>query len=225
MGRKLLCQNDLIEAIKFHNSTELKVFYNLLYFYKEQQLYREPNYVVEEVEIDIYKLSNYLGKKNLTKNELKEIIVSIPKGIYSKDQLSYISVFEYIYCEGVFIYYKVTESFRPYINDVIQNFTVLELKNMAELSSVYSIRMFEFISKNKNLGIYLMPINDFRDYFQVPDSYQISVITERILEYGTNEINSKTQFNVKYEKVKTRGKVSHIRFIMKENKEGIDELQ
>ena len=143
--------------------------------------------------------------KNITNKEKSEALENISK----------IGMFKLEY-DGI----EVTAIAYPkYMYNNLEQFIILDKTEMLSFSSKYAAMLCLFARQYYQLGIYLMPINDFRDYFQVPDSYQISVITERILEYGTNEINSKTQFNVKYEKVKTRGKVSHIRFIMKENKE------
>lgn len=213
-GRKLICQNDLIDNFKKYKPIELKVFYNMLYCYKEQVNYNPDLTDEEETYMEIDKLNGYLGKKHLSDAEIRNIILNIPKGVYSKDKKGYISAFELIkydeeYEEFVF---KLTDTFKPLVDDVIKKFTVLELKYMANLSSSYSLRMFEFISKNKNLKEYKMPIEEFKRYFEIPKSYQMCVIEKRILKYCENDINSNTNLKVKIEKVKKQNKVTHILF-------------
>lgn len=214
-SRKLICKNDLIDSTKKYNPIQLRIFYNMLYCYKEQELYKKD--LVEDenvVHMELSALENYLGKKHFVEKELIDIIQGIPKGIYSKDSFSYISVFDFIkydseYYEFVF---KLNDGFKPFVDEIINNFTVLELKGLSELNSSYSQRMFEFVSKNKNIKDYTMKIDDFKKYFEIPDSYAMSDIDRRILKKCSEDINKKTNFNLRIEKIKKRNKVTHIIF-------------
>lgn len=214
--RKLICKNDLIDMIKKYKPIELRVFYNMLYCAKEQRNFSVDFKDEEIVYMNLNKLNSYIGKKHFTEEELFKIIQGIPKGVFSKNGLNYISVFDFITCneEGE-IEFRLNSSFRPMIDDVIKNFTVLELKDLSTLNSIYSQRLFEFTSKNNNLIHYLMPINDFRTYFQVPKSYSMCNIDQRIIEPMLKEINEKTDFTVSIRKIKKRNRVTHIKFTFK----------
>lgn len=217
--RKLICQNDLIDSIKRYAPIELKVFYNMLYCYKDQFNYKPDLQDEECTYMEIYKLNGYLGKKNLSQKEIIDIIVNLPKGINSKDKKKYISVFESIVYdeEEDEIVYKITDTFKPFVDDVIKKFTVLELKSLSNLSSSYSLRMFEFISKNKGLDFYKMPIEDFRKYFKIPKTYTMCNIDQRVVNPCIIDINTKTNLKVKIEKVKSKNRVTHILFKFKED--------
>lgn len=211
-NRKLICQNDLIDTRKKHNPTELKVFYNMLYCYKEQMAYTNPD--EEVISMDVSKLANYLGKKHLTENDLIDIIQNVPKGVYSKDGKTYLSAFDYLYYdeEEEAFKFEVEEKFKSYVDDVIKSFTIIELGSLSNLKSTYSQRMFEFVSKNKNIGVYLMPINEFKEYFNIPRSYAMCNIDQRILQPAKRDIDNNTNLTFNYTKVKKKNKVTHIRF-------------
>ena len=97
-------------------------------------------------------------------------------------------------------------------NNFKENFTFLDIKEISKLKSVYSHILYEFASKNKELRYYLMPIDEFKKYFQVPKKYSMSNIDQRILDPIVKEVNEKTRFNIKITKVKKHNIVTHIRF-------------
>lgn len=216
--RNLICKNDLIDATKKCSSTQLNIFYNLLYLSKEQKAF-DPDLKESEVTyVSVEKLEQRLDcRKHLTKKELIGVVSGIPKGIYSKDKQEYIAVFSFIrYDEECRDFsFKITEDIKPYLYDVMEKFTVLELKSLALLESNYAKRMYEFGSKCKNMGTYLMPILDFREYFKVPKTYNIGSIDARILNPSINAVNEIAQFTIKAEKVKARNRVTHIKFKFK----------
>jgi len=214
--RKLICKNDLVDMVKKYKPIELRVFYNMLYCAKEQRNFSVDFKDEEVIYMNLNKLNGYIGKKHFTEEELFKIIQGIPKGVFSKNGLNYISVFDFITCnEDGEIEFRLNSSFRPMIDDVIKNFTVLELKDLSTLNSTYSQRLFEFTSKNKNLKFYKMPIDEFRTYFQIPKGYSMGNIDQRVINPMIGEINKKTNFTVSIKKIKKRNRVTHIMFTFK----------
>lgn len=209
----MICQNDLIDATKQYTTIELKIFYNMLYCCKAQS-YSVDYGECEETYMSLSKLNNYIGEKHFTNSEIIAIISRIPKGIYFNNGLKYVSVFDYIEYdpENLELEFKVSDLFRPFIDNIIEQFTVLELKELSNLNSIYSQRLFEFASKNKNLGKYLMPIDQFKEYFKVPKSYSMCNIDQSIIGVAVNEVNLKTDFNISISKRKNKNKITHIDF-------------
>lgn len=221
MNRKLICSNEVIDYVKKYSPIELKMFYNMLYCYKEQKLYKNKNIEDDEIVcIELYDLKNYLGYKHLATTDVKALIFNMPKSIYSKDGCTYISIFDFIQYDIYTneIRYKICDSFKPYLNDVISDFTVLELGELASLRSKYSQRLFEFASKNKNLASYLMKIDEFKDYFQIPSTYAMGNIDQKILIPMVKDVNDNTSINIEISKMKNKNKITHILFKFKMKK-------
>ena len=216
--RNFICQNDLIDATKNYKGIELKAFYNMLYCAKEQTMYTIGFKDEEVTYMDADKITGFLGNKHFTRNDLINIITKIPKGIYSKNGKSYIAVFSFIsFNEDTNEFeFKINADFKPYINDIISNFTILELKRLSAINGVYSQRLYEFISKNKGLKISTMKIEDFKEYFHIPKSYSMCNIDQRVLTPALKEINSVTDFKVVIKKLKESNRVTHIRFYIQQ---------
>lgn len=220
--RNLMCSNELIENVKKHNSVELKVFYNLLYAYKTAT-FRHSTFLEEEEEDDVeieypvYQIQDYLGKKHLSLRDIKQIILDMPKIIYNKDKLGFISVFDTLNFEedtGI-IRFTLANTFKHHVGDLLQNFTMLELSQLSNLSSVYSQRLFEFISKNRNIGTYKMPVDEFKNFFDISPTYTMGNIGQKILDPAIRDINDLTDFNVSVKKIKVGNKITHFLFAIK----------
>lgn len=215
--RVLHCSNDLIEAYKLYSPIELRAFYNLLYLYKFKD--KNPdNEGIDLFEIDINNIASYLGRKHLSNSEIKDFIFSLPTQINFKNKIGFVSVFKVLYYdeEDECIKYEINERLLPYISEVKEKFTILELEVLAMLNSKYSQRMYEFICKNKALGFYPMRIEDFKEYFYVPDNYRMSEIDKRILNPVLKDINRNTKYELTINKRKNKNRVTHLEFIIKE---------
>lgn len=215
--RVLHCSNDLVEAYKLYSPIQLRAFYNLLYLYKYKDL-NPDNEGIELFDISISNIASYLGKKHLSLPEIKEFIYTLPTQINFKNKIGFVSVFKVIYYdeEEDCIKYEINERLLPYISDVKDRFTILELEALAELNSKYSQRLYEFICKNKALKFYTMNIDEFRSFFYVPEDYRMCDIDARILKPMIKDINKNTKFEIEIKKTKKRNIVTHLEFIIKE---------
>lgn len=225
--RTLICANDLIDANKDYSAIELRAFYNMIYTFKQQCLFNKFE-EDDTVYMPLQTLSKYLGKKNLTTSEIRNLISNMPNRIFFNNGLGFVSAFDFIsYDENEMEFqYKLTDSIKPFVDHIINNFidkgkgnfSVLELEYFEELNSRYSQRMYEFICKNKNLKTYLMRIEDFKNYFDVPSNYKMCNIDDRVLKPVLKDINKNTNFELEINKKKKRNRVTHLEFIIKEKK-------
>lgn len=226
--RHLICDNEIIEFKKKHNPLQLRVFYNLLYAYKDaefKQGYDEEK--IEEIEVDLEYLKICYDSKKASVSKAIELIQTIPKGVFSKDNKKYISTFGKIEFDEEYMCFKftITDEFKPLldktskssIEGTIKRFTVLELKEFSFLTSKYSQRTYELICKYRKLeNNYTMPIDKFKKFYDIPKSYAMSDIDKRIIKVSEKEINDFTKYELTINKVKNKNKVTHMEFIIKE---------
>lgn len=215
--KNLLCPNDLIDSSKKHSILELKIFYTMIYKAKMESKAMQIE-VDDEIDLYIGDLMKDINTKHLSKVDMANIIVDIPKGIYFDNLKGYVSAFETIHYDDLeqIITFQLCKSFAEYVEDITNKFTVLELVAFSKLRSSYSQRMFEFASKNKNLPAYKMPINDFKKYFKVPVNYNMCNIDQRILNQASEELEKSTSLRVKHKKIKVANRVTHILFEISE---------
>ncbi|HDX6325288.1 TPA: replication initiation protein [Campylobacter fetus subsp. venerealis] len=108
----------------------------------------------------------------------------------------------------------VNPRFAYLINDLTKHFTSFELKEFIGLSGKYSKTLYRLLKQFRNTGkctIYSKKWDEFREYMDIPESYQIRNIDQRILKPSIKELsaerdlfnNKKPIFeNLTYKKIK-----------------------
>ena len=104
--------------------------------------------------------------------------------------------------------------FEHLINKLTGNFTKLELEEFTELKSSYSKTAYRLLKQYRKTGYAIFEIDKFLELFCVPNTYQMSDISKRVLKPTENEL-SKYFKNFKINKIsKGKGrKITHIEFI------------
>lgn len=98
------------------------------------------------------------------------------------------------------------EDILPYLTELSANFTKYRLHEVAELSSVHAIRLYELIVMWTNQYQYskVLDLHDFKEIMGVADKYKkFSQLRERVIDKAIEEINEKTNYtvSVSYKKV------------------------
>lgn len=213
----LLCNNSIVDALKDYNLDELKLFYNLLYLYMEESIFKNDS-IIDEIRMGEYQIKDIFKKHKIKYDGMINFIENLPTQIkfINKDGLKakYISVFEYIeynYEEEELII-LFTESIKPYLDNIIGNFSKIDLYELQLLRKRYSQRVYELYCRYKNQKKYMMKIEVFKKYFNIPESYSMSEIERTILKSSKEEINKKLNKNINYSKIKKGRNITHIMF-------------
>lgn len=225
MDKKLLCGNEVVESIKKHSLIELKLFYNMIYYYKAQEQFGEydEDYNGEENYIPLDKLKMILGKK-LSEGMIIDLIEGLPREIklkrYAGCKTGFISIYSYVFYDAFqqCLIYKLNEDFIDLIGEAISHFTELELNEFATLRSTYSQRLYELYKQYAGAdgkigqGNYNMPRKYFYDYFNVSEETNISEVIRIGIDKGIEELKNKCNYYIEYEKKKKGNKITHIHF-------------
>jgi hypothetical protein len=195
-----------------------------------------------------------LFKKNATYKDIKEHIQKVPYEAMFKTNIDSFGVKRnYLLDVKIALFKKVefddknkTITFEPaeYMLDYIEalkSFARIDIKEMKELtSSNYAMRAYEFICQNNYLDknnkklvsdeVRKVKIDDFRRYFEVPDTYLLSNIDQKVFKPIKRLINKHTKYDiVEIKKFKLNSsdkkKVSHIRIDVKYKEEYLKELK
>lgn len=110
----------------------------------------------------------------------------------------------------------------------LQQYTKYRLKNISNLNSEYSIRVYELLKQYEKLKIRKMDIDKFKnsiglDKDQYPRFYDLK---KYVLLVTQKELKEKTDISFDFEKIKTGRKVTGIKFYITKNKEDklLDEM-
>ena len=108
----------------------------------------------------------------------------------------------------------------PYLSFFQEQFTQYRLAEIKSLKSVYSIRLYELLSQYKSKGVRWMLVDDFREMFELKDSYpKFADLKRWVIMASVKELNQKSNFDVSVEWEKKGRSVHKIWFYFTEKKQ------
>ena len=102
----------------------------------------------------------------------------------------------------------------PYISSLQKNFTSYRLKNIARLTSVYSIRLYEMLLQWQSIGKVTFEMTSFRESLGIKkDEYKRMFNFKRdVLNMAISQINDHTDINCYCEDIKKGRKITGFKF-------------
>lgn len=119
------------------------------------------------------------------------------------------------------VYMRFTSDVVPLITRLESHFTSYEIAEVANLTSIYAIRLYELIIQWRDNGVtQRYKIDDLRQKLGVePEQYKtMSNLKAKVLDRAINQINKHTDITVKYEQHKTGRTITAMSFIFKVKK-------
>ncbi|MEQ1965867.1 replication initiation protein [Xenorhabdus nematophila] len=111
-----------------------------------------------------------------------------------------------------------SDSVLPYLTMLQGSFTKILLKNVSSLTSAYSIRLYELLIQRFDFQNRYMPLDEFRIILGIGDKYpQFRALNQWVIKPAVDELNEKTNLDVKVDTVKQGRKVVGLHFHFKEN--------
>lgn len=230
-GEKIILKNKLITSRKFNlNVFDAKVLYSLMQKYL-YEVFNNRNYsrIINVKTSDLKKITN---KKNF--DELINSIRNMEKSVtiefdIEKEAYESIAIVTGVKCEKEYtsfvLNYDVCKSLEQITDEknkkTMKEFGIINMIEINKLKSCYTIKAYEICCRYKNQKEFLIKIDDFKEYFEVPKSYENRHLGIKIINIIEKEINEKTNFSLKIKTIKDLNdfkKISHYKFIIEENK-------
>ena len=104
------------------------------------------------------------------------------------------------------------------INDIENQFTRFELEIFTNLNSYYAKTMFRLLKQFKSTGFYKVKIDDFKILMDTPDSYNMSRVSQRVLDPIVKELSPLYEY-LHITKIKNGKTVTHLEFNFKEKED------
>lgn len=244
----LLINNHIVESKKLHNAKQLDIFYKILFLFRKQLIkkvydehgynigttmsfdealveYVEYNerYSIEELTIDLDEFKRSVFNYRISTENIFKLFNSMPDKIdiiNKNNPVGRIYIFDSLKYDQFLntLTIKLSKTMENYLIMSMDNFAKIELLEFIKLKKISSKRLYELTKIYLNQNQYLMKIDDFKNFFNVPDYYQFSDI-DKYLNRAIEEIEQNTSIKISYEKKKKHKCITHILFIWQENKQ------
>ncbi len=202
--------------IKYHNNLNLLAFKKVtklessLFFSILSQLKDKGT---EEITLEYREIIKYLPK-NIGIEETRKALLSGSKKIVqaaveweTEDATTIFTLFEKFYIpkiEEPYLKVKINKTFAFILNNLDKNFTLFEQTEFGALSSKYSQTLYRLLKQFRNTGFLVVDWNEFKDIMDIPKSYNIGTIDNRILNPVIKEFKEKVFFKgIKYTKIRS----------------------
>lgn len=103
---------------------------------------------------------------------------------------------------------------KPFLLQLKNRFTLYRLENIIQLSSVFSIRIYELLKQYENAGIVKFSLEDLRRYIGIDDNqYKMYAdFKRRVLVLAQNEIKQKCDIFFDFEEIKVGRSIGKLLF-------------
>lgn len=188
------------------NAIEMDLFFTILSTMRDKGL-TEITFDFQ----DLKELSNYQPTANerfasdLEKTYDKLISLNIKLGDETKWTKFVIFTTYTIDLDNQTITIGTNPKFAPLINRITENFTKFELEEMTSLNSSYSKTVYRLLKQFRKTGFYRVSVDEFRRLMDIPESYKMYNIRQRVFEPVNKEL-SRYFKNFKIHEIKGKGK-------------------
>lgn len=129
---------------------------------------------------------------------------------------------EAVYAEGEgYVDVRLSTSILPYVNNLLEQYTVYHMQDVARMTSRYAIRVYELLVQWRRRGSREVEVAWLRRALGVADdSYtNFKDFRRRVIEPAVAQINERSPLHVAWKPRKTGRRVTHIEFTFTDERE------
>lgn len=221
MSKELVVKhNQIIESAYTMTTTEAKIIAKLTSMIKkDDEDFKEHTFKVRDLlrELGLGEKNHIALEQSIDKlmSRIIEIKLDTKNKKGDNDVLKITFVSSCIYKHSTSeIVLRYDPNLKPYFLQLNQNFTKYFLKNILELKSFYSIRIYEMLKQYEKLKERVIEVEQLRKMLEIqPSEYKLYAdLKKRVLLTAEKEINEKTDLFITFEEIKTVRKITAVRF-------------
>ncbi|MGL4668032.1 MAG: replication initiation protein [Saezia sp.] len=105
-----------------------------------------------------------------------------------------------------------------YISQIRGNFTSYKLRNIAELQSSHSIRIYELLMRFTDTGDREIFLDDFKSILGISDKYpEFKILNRAVIKPAIEELNQRSDLVIEYDTIKKGRTVTALAFTFKQS--------
>jgi plasmid replication initiation protein len=121
---------------------------------------------------------------------------------------------------------KFADDIKKYLTQLSSRFTQVALNNVANLSTTYSIRIYELCQQFIKAGERTVELSELRDWLDCKDTYpEFKDFNKWVLKPSITELNKKSNLDIEIMTHKKGRRITSISFIFKQKKQGELDLE
>ena len=144
-----------------------------------------------------------------------------PNGTVPPKKRKFRWIQEAVYAEGEgYVDVRLSTSILPYVNNLLEQYTVYHMQDVARMTSRYAIRVYELLVQWRRRGSREVEVEWLRSALGARDRYSnFKDFRRRVIEPAVQQINERSPLHVEWRPRKTGRKVTHIEFTFTDERE------
>ena len=217
---RLIKTNPIINARFDITAIQMKVFLKVIASIDQS---KED---MTEVNISVKELQTFIGSesKNIYSYLQEELTKLRKKDLFYEDdrirlEASFFSSIIYHKKEGYFTF-EFSKNIKPFLLQIKDNFTVLDIRNLLYLDSIYAIRFYEYCKEFERFKHFEFNVDELKEKFGLSNRYKNYFDFKlKVLQQARTELMQSSELYFDFEEIKQGKKVTRLRFnIIKNNK-------
>ena len=216
---RLIKTNPIINAKFDITAVQMKVFLKVI------ASIDQSGEEMPEINISIKEFQEFVGgkAKNIHSYLQAELTKLRKKDIYYEDErirleASFFSSIVYHKNEGYFTF-EFSKNIKPFLLQIKDNFTVLDIRNLLYLDSIYAIRFYEFCKEFERFKTFEFDVEELKEKFGLTDRYKNYFDFKlKVLHQARAELIENSELYFDFEEIKSGKRVVRLKFFIIKNK-------
>jgi plasmid replication initiation protein len=183
-----------------------------------------------EINISIKEFQEFVGgkAKNIYTYLHAELTKLRKKDLYYEDdriklETNFFSSIVYHKQEAYFTF-EFSKNLKPFLLQIKDNFTVLDIRNIMYLDSIYAIRFYEFCKEYERFKTFEFDVEKLKEKFGLTDRYKNYFDFKlKVINQARSELIKNSELYFDFEEIKLGKKVVRLKFFIHKNKLDNDE--
>lgn len=215
---RLIKTNPIINAKFDITAVQMKVFLKIIASVDQSQD------DIPEISLTVQEIQKFVGKgaKNIHQYLQEELSKLRKKEIHYEDEnikleSSFINTIVYHKKEGRFTF-DIPKKIKPFLLQIKDNFTVLDIRNILFLDSIYAIRFYEFCKQFERFKGFEFGVDELKEMFGITDKYKNYYDFKlKVLRQARAELIKNSELYFDFDEIKEGKKVVRIKFTIIKN--------
>ncbi len=222
---RIIKGNPIINAKFDISAVQMKIFLHMIASIDQA---KDSIPIIKITVKDFQKLTG-INSNNIYAYVEKEAMKMREKRIFfSNNKITFdanlISAFVYYKDEGYFTL-EIPQALHPFLLQIKENFTVLDIRNILQLDSIYAMRFYEFCKEYERFGKFKFEVEELKNILGLSNRYKNYFdFKKKVIEQARKELEQNAEIYFEFKELKNGKKVEVIEFTILKNSSSLVDM-